>query len=178
MQALCSRREYCTEDIVRKLTARPRPTSCASSHPNACATGTSRASSTALAPSLSAAQIQEIIQSLKKDKFLDDARYARAFVRDKSSLAGWGSRKIRFALLAKGIDEETIAQAFHEIDADQAQNRLYKLMEVKYRSLKKEPTPRGNASCDKLREKMLRFGLSRGYSYDEVLDCIQSLLAE
>jgi len=34
-----------------------------------------------------------IIASLTKDKFIDDARYASAFVRDKSRLAGWGSAK-------------------------------------------------------------------------------------
>ena len=158
VQALCSRREYCSADIVRKLTTPSR----------ACASRTAAAgSSAAVLPPLTSDQIQEILSALKKDKFLDDARYARAFVRDKSVLSGWGARKIRCALMAKGLDEQVINQALSSLDEEQVQERMEKVLSVKHKSLKNDP---------KVREKLIRFGLSRGYAYDELSDCVHHLL--
>ena len=44
-----------------------------------------------------------IVSSLVADRFVDDRRYAAAFAREKSSLQGWGTVKIRFQLRGKGI---------------------------------------------------------------------------
>jgi len=40
---------------------------------------------------------REVLRKLTAQGFIDDARYAGAFVRDKIRLAGWGARKIRTA---------------------------------------------------------------------------------
>ena len=140
MRALCSRREYCRRDILKKV-------------------------QTALdGDSVKAA---EVVDKLVEERYIDDLRYATAFARDKASIAGWGEAKIRYMLSSKGIDREVIAQALEEVDDKRAETRLEKLMENKARSLKEDPQKR---------MKLLRFGLGRGYSYDQVAEIIDRLL--
>lgn len=132
MRVLCSRREYCRTDILKKAAA---------------------------ALDGDSVLAQKVVQTLVEEKYLDDLRYASAFARDKSSIAGWGIVKIRYALSAKGISKDVISRALEQIDEDKADSRLFKLMETKFRTLKDDP------QC---RLKMLRFGMGRGYEYDEV----------
>ena len=112
-------------------------------------------------------EVEQILNTLVSERYVDDLRYASAYARDKASISGWGSTKIRYMLSSKGISSETIALALEEIDSDKAQSRLDKLMENKFRTLKDDP------QC---RLKMLRFGLGRGYAYDEVASVVDVLL--
>ncbi len=140
LRALCSRREYCRADMLRKATDALGGDSVA----GAC-----------------------IADMLVLEKYVDDLRYASAFARDKSSISGWGAVKIRHALAAKGVGQDVICAALEEIDTARADMRLEKLMENKLRSLAGDP------QC---RLKMLRFGLGRGYGYNEVSRVIDVLL--
>ena len=142
MRRLCSRREYCVADIRRKL-------------------------SDALEGDRDA--VKEVLDSLIREQYVDDMRYASAFARDKASIAGWGSIKIRHALSAKGVERGIIDAAIKEVDRSKADDRMEKLMANKYRSLKDDPL------C---RLKMLRFGLGRGYCYDEINETIEKLIRE
>ena len=140
MRALCSRREYCRKDILKKVM-------------------------TALDGD--AAKAEEVVGKLVEERYVDDRRYAAAFARDKASIAGWGAAKIRYMLAAKGVDREIIASALEEVDVSRADARLEKLMENKARSLKDDP---------QRRMKLLRFGVGRGYGYDEVSSMIDRIL--
>ena len=140
MRALCSRREYCRKDVMKKVM-------------------------TALDEDV--AKAEEVVAKLVEERYVDDLRYATAFARDKASIAGWGEAKIRYMLSSKGIDRELIAQALDEVDDKRAETRLEKLMENKVRSLKDDP---------QRRLKLLRFGLGRGYSYDQVTEMIDKML--
>lgn len=140
MRALCSRREYCRKDVMKKVM-------------------------TALDGDV--AKAEEVVAKLVEERYVDDLRYATAFARDKASIAGWGEAKIRYMLSSKGIDRELIAQALDEVDDKRAETRLGKLMENKVRSLKDDP---------QRRLKLLRFGLGRGYSYDQVTEMIDKML--
>lgn len=142
MRGLCSRREYCRQDIMKKVLA---------------------------ALGGDADEAGRIMDRLVEEKYIDDLRYASAFARDKSSIAGWGATKIRYMLTAKGIDRETITAALQEVDEDKASDRLEKLLSAKVRSLKDDP------QC---RMKLLRFALGRGYQYDEAAELIDRLLNE
>lgn len=139
MRNLCSRREYCKADIMKKVLA-------------------------ALDGDRTGAE--KVIEVLVNEKYIDELRYASAFARDKASLAGWGETKIRYMLASKGVPRDVMDRALEEIDDTKARTRLEKLMENKFRSLKDDP------QC---RMKMLRFGLGRGYAYDDVAqvtDCL------
>ena len=140
MRALCSRREYCRKDVLKKVM-------------------------TALDGD--AAKAEEVVGKLVEERYVDDRRYAAAFARDKASIAGWGTAKIRYMLAAKGVDREIIASALEEIDVNRADARLEKLMENKARSLKDDP---------QRRNKLLRFGMGRGYGYEEVSSVIDRIL--
>ena len=112
-------------------------------------------------------QAEVIVAKLIEEKYVDDLRYASAFARDKASIAGWGEMKIRYMLSAKGISKDVIAEAFAEVDEGKAAYRLEKLMENKARSLKSDA---------QARLKMLRFGMGRGYQYDEVAEVTDKIL--
>ena len=69
-------------------------------------------------------------------------------------------------LSGKGVAKDIIDSALEEIDDSKASDRLQKLIENKYRSLKDDP---------QWKLKLLRFGLGRGYSYDELNAVIKTL---
>lgn len=140
MRVLCSRREYCRSDILKKVVS---------------------------ALDGDRQEAEKIVDILVNEKFIDELRYASAFVRDKSALSGWGAVKIRYMLSSKGIPSDVISEALGDVDEGKARVRLEKLMENRYRSLKDDP------QC---RLKMLRFGLGRGYEYDEVSSVIDMLM--
>ncbi len=142
MRRLCSRREYCRSDIMSKVV---------------------------VALDGDREQAAKIVETLVNEKYIDDLRYASAFARDKSSIAGWGETKIRYMLSAKGISREAVTQALEEIDDSRARTRLEKLLENKLKTLKDDP------QC---RLKMLRFALGRGYGYDEAAEALDSLMNE
>lgn len=132
LRGLCSRREYCYADVLKKA-------------------------KDALDGDAQAAK--DVADSLAEDKYVDDLRYASAYARDKASIQGWGDVKIRYMLAARGVAASVITEALQEIDREKSSSRLHKLLENKLRSLKDDP------QC---RLKLLRFGLGRGYSYEEV----------
>ena len=140
MRNLCSRREYCRSDIMKKVVS---------------------------ALDGDREKAEKVMEILVAEKYIDEFRYASAFARDKSAISGWGETKIRYMLSSKGVPREIIDKALEEIDESKAMTRLEKLMENKYRSLKDDP------QC---RLKMLRFGLGRGYGYDEVSEVLVFLM--
>lgn len=138
----CSRREYCTSDVLKKAEK---------------------------ALEGDKEKAMQVVATLVEEKYVDDLRYASAYAREKSSISGWGEVKIRYMLSAKGISRDIISQALEEVDVQRADNRLVKLLENKYRTLKDDP------QC---KLKLLRFALGRGYSYDEVKEHIDALMKE
>lgn len=141
MATICSRREYCESDIREKLSKYQ----------------------------LESEEVEYILKLLKKEKYLDNRRYSAAFVRDKSILAGWGRKKIEFALRRKGISSEDIEAACMELDDDNAYARMEEIISRKWRQLE------GEEDMNLRRIKTLRYALGRGYSYDQVDGVIKQL---
>lgn len=142
LRGLCSRREYCRSDVMKKAVA---------------------------ALDGDQSEATRVVDLLVKERYVDDLRYASAFARDKSSISGWGSVKIRHMLSAKGISREIIDAALEEIDEEKASSRLDKLLQSKARSLKDDP---------QAKLKLLRFALGRGYGYEEVKDVVDKLITK
>lgn len=137
MASLCSRSEHCESDIVARLAAAGLPEE---------ARG-------------------RIMARLVGEHFIDDARFARAFVREKSEFAGWGRRKIEMALRQKGVAERYWADAFGQLDSSESELRLRRLIAQKSRTVKApdDYTRRG---------KLIRFALSRGFDMELILKCL------
>ncbi len=112
LRGLCSRREYCSSEVMKKAM-------------------------TALEGDSHAAE--EVVGILISEKYVDDLRYASAFARDKASIAGWGDVKIRYMLSSKGIPKGIIDEALGGIDHDKASGKLDRILVVKAKSLKGDP---------------------------------------
>ncbi|MCU0407924.1 MAG: RecX family transcriptional regulator [Bacteroidales bacterium] len=126
--ALCSQRECCRLDMLSKLEA------------------------WGVGPGDS----EKIIALLGRDNFLNEQRYAEAFVRDKFRYNKWGKVKIAAHLRQKKISAGVISAALGTIDTEEYAMTLKKLLETHSRSVK------AKNNYD-LKGKMLRFGLSRGF---------------
>ena len=113
------------------------------------------------------ASAAKIVDSLVSDKYIDDARYASAFAREKSSIQGWGPIKIRFQLRSKGISDADIAAGMSEIEEPKASRKLDSVLAAKYRTLQGDP------QC---KLKLIKFALSRGYEYGDVAAAVESLV--
>ena len=103
----------------------------------------------------------EIISQLVDERYIDEQRYAVAYTQDKVRVAHWGKKKIVFMLSGKKIKQSDITYALEQIEAEEYQQMLSKILTTKKRSLK-------NLSNEVLRNKLFAFALSRGFSYDEI----------
>ncbi len=111
----------------------------------------------------------EILQRLISDKFIDDRRYAEAYMREKLNLSGWGARKIASSLRAKGVAEGIVSELISDIDRSSMGERLYSKLERKFATVK------GKDSYDR-KSKLIRYGISLGYDYDMVLGAVAKII--
>lgn len=139
LQRLCSKAEYCKADIYRKALKDLDG---------------------------NASEAARLVEELVRDRYVDDARYASAYAREKAGLQGWGPVKIRFQLRSRGISEADIASALADVDSASADARLERLLAAKARTLSGDP---------QFRLKLIKFGLSRGYEYSQVEQALANL---
>ena len=107
-----------------------------------------------------------IMERLVKERYVDDERYARAFVKDKVRYNKWGRRKIEQALWQKHIDDDIRQRILDEIDDEEYLSILRPLLQQKRKSTKAQ-------SDYELNQKLIRFALTRGYTYDIIRQCIE-----
>ena len=106
-----------------------------------------------------------IIDRLIKERYVDDERYARAFVKDKIRYNKWGRRKVQQALWQKHIDADIQQQVLDEIDEIEYLDILRPLLKQKRKSIKAE-------SDYELNQKLIRFALGRGFGFDIIRQCL------
>lgn len=140
MANLCARREYCVFDIETKLKRY----------------------------NLEKETIESIIARLVKEKYIDEIRYTRGFIKDKIRFNKWGKTKIEYALRQKRVPEDIVAEAFLEYTDEELNNSLQDLLQAKWKTIK------GDSDYEK-RNKLIRFGLSRGFDMNNILKCIKNI---
>ena len=106
-----------------------------------------------------------IIDRLTKERYIDNERYARAFVKDKIRYNKWGRRKVQQALWMKRIDNDIQQRVLDEIDEKEYLDVLRPLLKQKRKSIKAE-------SDYELNQKLVRFALSRGFTFDIIRQCL------
>ena len=110
-----------------------------------------------------------LVGYLTSEGFLDEARFALAFVSDKFRFEQWGRVKISYALRAKGIDDSLIDEAIDEkIDPDDYLATCADLLSKKMRSL---DLPLSLAD----RARLLRFAAQRGFESYIISKAIHNL---
>ena len=141
MAAYCSTAERCVQDIQKKLDK-------AELEPDVC---------------------ERIISRLLKEKFIDEKRYARAFVNDKFRFNHWGKYKIRCELYRKGVKECDIEEALINLNDDEYDSTLMELLKGKVKSVK--------AKDDRERYyKLMRFAIGRGFQSSDICRCLNKIL--
>jgi regulatory protein len=114
---------------------------------------------------LSEAVQARVMARLVKERYIDDERYARAFVKDKIRYNKWGRRKVQQALWMKHIDDDIQQTVLDEIDDDEYLSVLKPLLKQKSKSIKAESDYERN-------QKLMRFALGRGFTFDIIKQCI------
>lgn len=113
---------------------------------------------------------RKVLARLQADRFIDDRRFAEAFVRDKLNLSGWGAYKIKMSLRAKGVARDIIEEVVAPmIEATDMKERLEEIMQRKLRTLKYTTTYEAKT-------KLIRFAASRGYDIEEAIECASKIL--
>lgn len=105
-------------------------------------------------------EIEKITQHLIDQHYIDEERYSRAFTHDKVLYQGWGRMKIRAALYGKNISAQLITQALDSLDESEYMDTLKHVVATKQRAIK--------SNDPMAREKLIRFLLQRGFTYDEI----------
>ena len=139
-EAYCAMSEHCTDDVCRKLEQWGAPL----------------------------AEFDSILEHLKKEKYVDNRRYAIAFVRDKYRFNQWGRIKIAQSLRLKQIDSEEIKLAMGEVDEAEYLDILTSVIRRKLPAVK--------AVNDYERKgKLVRFAVGRGYEVEKILQCLNRI---
>lgn len=99
---------------------------------------------------------EQILDSLESRRFVDDRRFASAFVRDRFAFSRWGRVKIAAELRRRGIPQDVIAENLAEIDPDEYEATARRLLAPR---LREGIDPRDPA----IRARLYRFLLSRGF---------------
>lgn len=141
----CSQRECCRQEIVKKLREGQLP----------------------------GETVENIVARLEREHYIDETRYARAFVHDKVAYDHWGRLKMRAALRMKGIADADIDAALSDIDGDGYREMLEKVLRSKLRSIGFDAND--EAETYKALQKLFRFAASRGFEADEVSRAIHRL---
>lgn len=117
---------------------------------------------------ISSGDSESIIKSLKDRRFVDDLRFAQAFVRDRYRNAGYGRLRLRMSLNAKRIPAEIINQALNEIDEEIYLDTLRRVLKSKM--------AHADITTFEGRTKIYRHGVYRGYESTLVSSTLKQLL--
>jgi regulatory protein len=117
---------------------------------------------------LSPEESKPIVQKLIAERYIDNERFARAYVKDKFRFNRWGRQKIEFMLRAKHISPEILELAFEEIEEEAYFEKLKSLLSEKLK------TTKGKDKYD-LRNKLMRFAMSRGFESGLIYKVLKEL---
>jgi len=114
------------------------------------------------------AEKDKIFDYLLDNRFVNDERFAKSFVRGKINQSGWGLNKIRFHLVQKGIAKEIIDEALEQTDEEVYRQRLIDILRVKAKSVKAE------TEFEKKR-KLAAFAMQKGFEGSLVWEVLKDL---
>lgn len=112
------------------------------------------------------AAIERILNRLEAEKYIDDERYCRAFVKDKYRFAKWGKLKIGQGLYMKKIPSDVSWRYLNEIDQEEYHAILCGLLAAKRKSIRAKDEYELNG-------KLVRFAISRGFEMKDIKCCVQ-----
>lgn len=112
--------------------------------------------------------IDRIIKLLQKEKYIDELRFTKSFIHDKIRFNKWGKIKVEYALRQKRISENIVSEAFQDFSDEELTDSLPDLLKAKWKTIK------GKSEYDK-RNKLIRFGLGRGFEMRDIIAYIKKM---
>ena len=116
-------------------------------------------------------QSDNLIADLIVNNYLNEERFASAYVSGKVRIKKWGKIKIKLNLKQKQISEYSTKKAFKEIDEDEYLANLNHLANKKLEQVK------GKNEWDK-KAKLQRYLISKGYENQLIYDVLNELFHE
>lgn len=119
---------------------------------------------------LSSEQVNAILKQLLQEKYIDETRFAKAFVHDKAKLAKWGRRKIEFELYKKQIPSHIINLVIDYAENINQENKiLIQLLQKKMSCIK------NHKNTYDLQAKLIRYAASKGYTLESITFALKHL---
>lgn len=143
LETLCARSEQCTFELRQKL----------------------------FRWGIAQADADKIVKSLEERRFVDDARFAPAFVRDRVLFGGYGRVRIRLELARRKIPREIADAALAQIDETQYGEKLLSIVRSKAQRIKDIETWEG-------RNRLYRKIVSRGFESERVIAAMKTVLSQ
>ena len=108
-----------------------------------------------------------IMAYLLDNRFVDNERFTRSFVRGKVNQSGWGVNKIRFHLIQKGIDKDMIEEALGQTDEEVYRQRLIDILKAKSKTVKAE-------NDFEKKRKLAAYAMQKGFEGSLVWEVLKS----
>lgn len=106
-----------------------------------------------------------VMEKLIKEKYVDDDRYTRAFVRDKIEYNHWGRRKVEQALWFKHVDSIIVQNILNEVDDGNYIRILKPMLKQKRKSIIAKNEYEQNM-------KLMKWAIGRGFTMDIIRQCM------
>jgi regulatory protein len=116
-------------------------------------------------------QQDNLIADLISNNFLNEERFASAYVSGKTRIKKWGRVKIKLNLKQKRISDYSLNKALKEIEEDEYLENLNNLTEKKFNQVK------GKNKWDK-KAKIQRYLLSKGYENHLVYEALSAFFKD
>ena len=116
---------------------------------------------------LRADDVENIIAQLISENFVNEERFAIAFVGGKFRIKKWGRNKIRQELKAKRVSDYCIKKAMAQIEDAEYINTLKRLLMLKAKLI----TEKNHL---KKKQKLVNYALGKGYEQDLVFDILKN----
>ena len=110
----------------------------------------------------------KILDYLLDNRFVNDERFAKSFVRGKINQSGWGVNKIRFHLIQKGIDKDIIEKALGQTDNEVYRQRLIDILKTKSKTIKAE-------SDFEKKRKLAAYAMQKGFEGNLIWEVLKDL---
>ena len=110
----------------------------------------------------------KILEYLMENRFVNDERFAKSFVRGKINQSGWGVNKIRFHLIQKGIDKDIIEEALGQTDEEVYRQRLIDILKAKSKTVKAE-------NDFEKKRKLAAYAMQKGFEAALVWEVLKDL---
>ena len=110
----------------------------------------------------------KILDYLLDNRFVNDERFVKSFVRGKVNQSGWGMNKIRFHLIQKNIDKELIDETLGQTNEEDYRQRLIDILKTKSKTIK------ADSDFEKKR-KLAAYAMQKGFEGNLVWEVLKDL---